>query len=60
MDIPLVDDSNTNEAPFDFITSEASVAIKELAMNSGASFLIVKPFIPEDLQEALTPILGKC
>jgi two-component system chemotaxis response regulator CheY len=47
-----------NKVPFGFITSEASAAIKELALNSGANFLITKPFSPEDMQAALTPILG--
>jgi len=47
-----------NKTPFGFITSEASVEIRELAMKSGASFLITKPFSPEDVQEALAPILG--
>jgi two-component system chemotaxis response regulator CheY len=49
-----------NDVPFGFITSETSPGIKELAMNSGATFLISKPFSPEDVQEALTPILGRC
>jgi two-component system chemotaxis response regulator CheY len=49
-----------NDVPFGFITSETSPGIKEIAMNSGATFLISKPFSPEDVQEALTPILGKC
>ena len=49
-----------NDVPFGFITSETSPGIKELAMNSGATFLISKPFTPEDVQEALTPILGRC
>jgi two-component system, chemotaxis family, chemotaxis protein CheY len=52
--------ASANKVPFGFITSEASAAIKELAMNSGASFLITKPFSPEAIQEALSPILGKC
>lgn len=52
--------ASANNVPFGFITSEASAAIKELAMNSGASFLITKPFSPEVMQEALSPILGKC
>lgn len=47
-----------NNVPFGFITSEASSEIKTLAMNSGATFLITKPFSPEDVQEALSPILG--
>jgi two-component system, chemotaxis family, chemotaxis protein CheY len=47
-----------NQVPFGFITSEASAAIKQQAMDSGASFLITKPFSPEQVQEALSPILG--
>jgi two-component system chemotaxis response regulator CheY len=50
--------SEQNAVPFGFITSEASKAIRELAMSSGATFLISKPFTPEDVQDALTPILG--
>jgi len=49
-----------NDVPFGFITSETSKGIKELAMSSGASFLISKPFTPEDVQNALTPIMGGC
>lgn len=44
--------------PFGFITSEASVQIKEQAMESGAQFLITKPFTTEGVQEALAPFLG--
>jgi two-component system chemotaxis response regulator CheY len=47
-----------NDVPFGFITSEASADIKALAMSSGANFLICKPFTPEDIQDALSPILG--
>ncbi len=43
--------------PFGFITSEASEEIRARALQSGASFLITKPFSPEDVQDALTPIL---
>jgi len=49
-----------NLVPFGFITSEASVEIKKLAMSSGATFLISKPFSPEDVERALSPILGGC
>jgi two-component system chemotaxis response regulator CheY len=49
-----------NDVPFGFITSETSHSIREIAMNSGATFLISKPFSPEDVQDALTPILGRC
>jgi two-component system chemotaxis response regulator CheY len=52
--------ASANKVPFGFITSEASAAIKQLAMSSGASFLLTKPFSPEAIQEALSPILGKC
>jgi len=48
-----------NNVPFGFITSETSAGIKKLAMQSGANFLITKPFTPEDVQEALYPILGR-
>jgi len=43
--------------PFGFITSENSPEIRERAMASGATFLITKPFSPEDVQDALSPIL---
>jgi two-component system, chemotaxis family, chemotaxis protein CheY len=51
--------ASENKTPFGFITSEASAASKQLALDSGASFLITKPFSPEDVQEALSPFLGK-
>jgi len=47
-----------NHVPFGFITSESSKEIRDLAIGSGAAFLISKPFTPEDVQDALTPILG--
>jgi two-component system chemotaxis response regulator CheY len=49
-----------NAVPFGFITSERSAGIKEIALNSGATFVISKPFTPEDVQSALAPILGGC
>jgi two-component system chemotaxis response regulator CheY len=48
-----------NTTFFGFITSEASAEIKELALRSGASFVITKPFEAEDIQAALEPILGE-
>ena len=48
-----------NMTPFGFVTSEASAEIKTLALGSGASFLITKPFSAEDLQAALGPVLGR-
>lgn len=52
--------ATNDDLPFGFITSESSKAIKDLAMSSGANFLICKPFTPEDVQDALTPFLGGC
>jgi len=51
--------ASNNTVPFGFITSEASAQIRDLAMNSGANFLITKPFTPEDVHDALSPILGR-
>ena len=48
-----------NLTPFGFITSEASKKFKDLAISSGASFIIVKPFGVDDVQAALDPILGE-
>jgi two-component system, chemotaxis family, chemotaxis protein CheY len=50
--------ASANNVPFGFITSETSAAIRALAMDSGASFLLSKPFSPEDIHAALFPILG--
>jgi len=49
-----------NKTPFGFITSESSPEIKNLAISSGASFLLTKPFNPEDVQSALDPFLEGC
>lgn len=47
-----------NSTPFGFITSEASAEITTKALQSGANFLLTKPFTPEVVQDALTPFLG--
>ena len=52
--------ADRNLVPFGFITAEASTEIRKLAMLSGATFLISKPFSPEDVQNALSPVLGEC
>lgn len=52
--------ASQGNVPFGFITSESSAGIRDLAMKSGANFLICKPFSPEDVQDALSPILGRC
>jgi two-component system chemotaxis response regulator CheY len=46
-----------NDVPFGFITSLASIEMRTLAMSSGATFMLSKPFTPDDIQEALSPIL---
>lgn len=50
--------SQQNQVPFGFVTSEASAEMKTLAKDSGATFMLSKPFTPDDIQEQLTPILG--
>jgi two-component system chemotaxis response regulator CheY len=49
-----------NKTPFGFITSESSAEIKDMAISNGASFLLTKPFNPEDVQAALEPFLEGC
>jgi two-component system chemotaxis response regulator CheY len=49
--------SENNAVPFGFVTSEASLEMRTLAISSGASFFITKPFTPEDFQAALSPVL---
>jgi two-component system, chemotaxis family, chemotaxis protein CheY len=41
---------------FGFVTSEGTDDIRQLALDSGAQFLIVKPFTPEALHDALAPL----
>jgi two-component system chemotaxis response regulator CheY len=49
--------ASENKVPFGFVTSEASVEMRALAMSSGATFMLSKPFTPDDIHEALSPIL---
>ena len=46
-----------NKVPFGFVTSEASVEMRAAALSAGAAFMLSKPFTPDDIQEALSPIL---
>jgi two-component system chemotaxis response regulator CheY len=50
--------SERNAVPFGFVTSETSSDMRSVAMQAGATFLLSKPFTPDDIQDALTPILG--
>lgn len=45
-----------NSIQFGFVTSEGTGDIRTLAMDNGAQFLIVKPFTPEAIYEALKPL----
>lgn len=45
------------QVPFGFVTTEASPEQRRLAMESGAGFLITKPFTAEDFQSALDKYL---
>jgi two-component system chemotaxis response regulator CheY len=50
--------SKNNKVPFGFITSEASSGIHDLAKQSGANFILTKPFTVDDVHDALSPVLG--
>ncbi len=43
---------------FGFVTTERTPEMRARAEGAGASFLIVKPFTPEDFKVALASILG--
>lgn len=45
-----------NQVPFGFVTSEGSEEMRTRAAQSGAAFLIAKPFTPEAFEEALTSV----
>jgi two-component system chemotaxis response regulator CheY len=47
-----------NRVPFGFVTSEGSAEMRRLAEQSGASFLIAKPFTSEQFRSVLAPVLG--
>ena len=47
-----------NQVPFGFVTSEGSDAMRSQASESGALFLIAKPFTADMFAEALKPVLG--
>jgi len=47
-----------NETSFGFVTSEGTAEMRDLASNSGALFLITKPFTAEDFESNLGPVLN--
>lgn len=46
-----------HQTTFGFVTTEVSPEMRELATQSGAAFLIGKPFTPADFVRALTSFL---
>ncbi len=58
--ISLLEMLRTNHCDirFGFITSEASFALHKVATEAGASFVLTKPFTPEQVQDTLGPILA--
>lgn len=49
---------NGSSVPFGFVTSENTTEMRNLAEESGALFLISKPFTADTFREILDPILG--
>ena len=47
-----------NPVKVGFVTSESDPAMRELAFQSGALFMISKPFSPDSLKAALQPVLA--
>lgn len=48
-----------SSVPFGFITSEASEEIRSCALESGALFVITKPFTSDSLYDVLSPVLER-
>jgi two-component system chemotaxis response regulator CheY len=46
------------EVKLGFVTSESEPSMRELAFQSGALFMITKPFNPESLRVALAPVMA--
>lgn len=47
-----------NRITFGFITSESSVETKQLAHETGANFILTKPFNAEMLEAVITPAIA--
>ncbi len=46
-----------NAVKVGFVTSESDPAMRDLAFQSGASFMLTKPFTPDAIKAALGPVL---
>jgi two-component system chemotaxis response regulator CheY len=44
--------------PFGFVTSEGSDAMRGMAADAGALFLVAKPFTPESFRDVVSPVLA--
>ncbi len=44
---------------FGFVTTEGSEKMRNLANDTGANFMITKPFTPESFEKSLMPVLAK-
>ena len=49
--------ANSCKVKFGFVTSEASTEMRDVALASGALFLITKPFTAQTFEQTLRPIL---
>jgi len=47
-----------NTVKVGFVTSESNGAMRDIAFQSGAAFMITKPFTPDTLKAVLTPVLS--
>ena len=48
-----------HKVPFGFVTSEGTAAMRQLATDAGADFLIAKPFTAESFESTLKPFVKK-
>lgn len=46
------------DVPFGFVTTEGSAEMRQRAADSGAAFLIAKPFTAETFRDVLDPVLS--
>jgi two-component system chemotaxis response regulator CheY len=49
--------ANGKHTPLGFITSESSLEIHQQALDAGAAFVIVKPFTPATMEQAIKPLM---
>ncbi|MGC3998688.1 MAG: response regulator [Anaeromyxobacter sp.] len=47
-----------NQVKMGFVTSESDPSMRDLAFQSGALFMLTKPFTPEAIKAALAPVLS--